>query len=321
MVLLSATSLLLESTLTGSPYGGQIAPIGVAIDNTGNIWVANSDNDVQAPETSPNSLLPSSPEKPTPHRSSNTGTGNYPFDVAIDGSGNVWVDEIAGVTGVLQHRHPSITPRGFPQNATTAPESITIDGLGRAWVSNVALDASLAILPMPGYGSVTVFSPTGTLINSNVSTPVTGAPSFLGYTAAGTISQRSPCSRHEDRPLRQPLDSRRQPTRQTSGRHRAHRHSRPRHHAALRRSLHREIRHPPLRQHATRIVSEDIMKSRNSLLISVFALFFAFALPLDAQTGCDKSPENPTLILAVIGSAAGFFVSARARRKARRDSK
>jgi hypothetical protein len=63
-----------------------------------------------------------------------------------------------------------------------------IDGLGRAWVSNVALDASFNVLEMPGYGSVTVFSPTGTLI-SNVSTPITGAPSFLGYTAAGTITQ------------------------------------------------------------------------------------------------------------------------------------
>jgi XrtJ-associated TM-motif-TM protein len=36
--------------------------------------------------------------------------------------------------------------------------------------------------------------------------------------------------------------------------------------------------------------------------------------------GCDNSPENPTAILAVVGSASAFFVSARARLRARRES-
>ena len=47
-------------------------------------------------------------------------------------------------------------------------------------------------------------------------------------------------------------------------------------------------------------------------------LLFAVALPLHAQTGCVSSPENPTAILAVVGSAGAFFASARARIKARR---
>jgi XrtJ-associated TM-motif-TM protein len=48
------------------------------------------------------------------------------------------------------------------------------------------------------------------------------------------------------------------------------------------------------------------------------ALVLAVAVPLHAQTGCDNSPENPTAILAVVGSAGAFFVSARTRIKARR---
>jgi XrtJ-associated TM-motif-TM protein len=36
--------------------------------------------------------------------------------------------------------------------------------------------------------------------------------------------------------------------------------------------------------------------------------------------GCTNSPENPTAILAVVGSASAFFVSARTRLRARRDS-
>jgi XrtJ-associated TM-motif-TM protein len=56
------------------------------------------------------------------------------------------------------------------------------------------------------------------------------------------------------------------------------------------------------------------------LLIVGIALLSSIALPLHAQGGCENSPENPTAILAVVGSAGAFFVSARARIKARRNS-
>ena len=35
--------------------------------------------------------------------------------------------------------------------------------------------------------------------------------------------------------------------------------------------------------------------------------------PMLAQGGCDDSPENPTAILALVGSAGGFLVVARSR--------
>ncbi len=50
------------------------------------------------------------------------------------------------------------------------------------------------------------------------------------------------------------------------------------------------------------------------------ALLLSVALPLHAQGGCIDSPENPTAILAVVGSAGAFIVSARARIRARRNS-
>jgi len=37
-----------------------------------------------------------------------------------------------------------------------------------------------------------------------------------------------------------------------------------------------------------------------------------------AQSGCTDSPENPTAVLALVGSAGAFFMSARRRIKARR---
>jgi XrtJ-associated TM-motif-TM protein len=57
---------------------------------------------------------------------------------------------------------------------------------------------------------------------------------------------------------------------------------------------------------------------KSALKFFSFALLLAVALPLHAQSGCASSPENPTAILAVIGSAGAFLSSARARIKARR---
>jgi XrtJ-associated TM-motif-TM protein len=41
---------------------------------------------------------------------------------------------------------------------------------------------------------------------------------------------------------------------------------------------------------------------------------FAVAVPLRAQTGCTDSPENPTAVLALVGSAGALLSMARARR-------
>ena len=59
---------------------------------------------------------------------------------------------------------------------------------------------------------------------------------------------------------------------------------------------------------------------KTSLLLVGLALLVSTALPLHAQIGCVSSPENPTALLAVVGSAGAFFVSARARIRARRNS-
>jgi hypothetical protein len=172
---------------TGSPYGSQNGPLGVAIDNTGNIWVANSDNAGPGNGNLTKFTPPIVPGNAHTSQIFDTGVGTYPFGVAIDNSGNVWVGEVAGVDEFSNSGTHLSPVGGWPQNVTTAPEAVIIDGLGRAWVSNVALDANGSILATPGYGSVTAFSPIGTLI-SNVSTP-TSAGNFLGYTAAGTITQ------------------------------------------------------------------------------------------------------------------------------------
>jgi len=51
-----------------------------------------------------------------------------------------------------------------------------------------------------------------------------------------------------------------------------------------------------------------------------FVLILCVAIPLRAQSGCDDSPENPTVVLALVGTAGALFSTLRARMKARRNS-
>ena len=60
---------------------------------------------------------------------------------------------------------------------------------------------------------------------------------------------------------------------------------------------------------------------KSSLLFFGAAVLLSVSLPLHAQGGCVGSPENPTVVLALVGSAGAIFASARARIKARRASK
>jgi XrtJ-associated TM-motif-TM protein len=62
------------------------------------------------------------------------------------------------------------------------------------------------------------------------------------------------------------------------------------------------------------------MNLKKTALSFAFALMLAAALPLRAQTGCDDSPEDPTIALALVGGAGALVSVAWARVKARRNS-
>jgi len=55
------------------------------------------------------------------------------------------------------------------------------------------------------------------------------------------------------------------------------------------------------------------MTPRYALLLAL--TLAAVALPLRAQTGCDDSPEDPTIVLALVGAAGALAASVRAARK------
>lgn len=50
------------------------------------------------------------------------------------------------------------------------------------------------------------------------------------------------------------------------------------------------------------------------------AVIVLVAAPLYGQTGCTDSPENPTVVLALVGGAGALFSAVRSRLTARRNS-
>jgi XrtJ-associated TM-motif-TM protein len=60
--------------------------------------------------------------------------------------------------------------------------------------------------------------------------------------------------------------------------------------------------------------------SKSLRFLSLCAVVLCIASPLHAQSGCVDSPENPTLVLALVGSAGAFLSAARAHLKARHKS-
>jgi len=61
------------------------------------------------------------------------------------------------------------------------------------------------------------------------------------------------------------------------------------------------------------------MKNKFWALMVAIAVMCIPAL-VRAQTGCDDSPEDPTLVLALVASAGALVAAARTRLRARRNS-
>ena len=54
------------------------------------------------------------------------------------------------------------------------------------------------------------------------------------------------------------------------------------------------------------------MNLKKALPVFCFVLMIALAFPLRAQTGCDDSPEDPTIVLALVAGVGVLVVRARA---------
>ncbi|MEO7028266.1 MAG: hypothetical protein ABI147_02555 [Acidobacteriaceae bacterium] len=158
----------------GSPYGGNNGPDGVQIDGLGNVWVANTC--INTTTNGTNCSLakytpPATAGNPYTMQTFDTGNNSFPFDLLFDSANNVYVLQN---NLVAKYNNAGTQTRTLTSAAANSPAAVMIDGLGRAFVSN----STSANTSTPG--SLTVFSPTGTLLST--------ANGSMGYLANNTIN-------------------------------------------------------------------------------------------------------------------------------------
>ncbi len=117
--------------------GGLYSPEGVAIDGSGDIWVASSSLGGSINEFKPNGA-------PVSGSSGFTGGGlDAPYGILIDTTGNVWASNLDGNS--LSEFNPAtgnpVSSTGSSGAGHNEPEEITIDPSGHIWAANFGGDS------------------------------------------------------------------------------------------------------------------------------------------------------------------------------------
>jgi streptogramin lyase len=176
--------------------GGIQEDNGVAIDASGNVWVANNASS-SITEVSPVGAILSS-------SSGITGGGlNSPYRIAIDASGNIWVTNFGGST--LSEYNPTTSTwvsgtSGYTGGGLKNPEGLAIDSAGNVWVANEGGNSLSEYNPTSGWDSALGYTGGGLSMPhtiaidllGNVWVPNDGASSISEFSSAGVPSASSP---------------------------------------------------------------------------------------------------------------------------------
>jgi hypothetical protein len=150
----AANDLTLAVTYTGN---GISAPSAMAVDASGNVWIANAAANSVTELGHNGAAVGASPFT--------AGAIAAPSALAIDTTGNVWVANGNSTITELNSSGANINASPFSGGGLAGPTAIAFDGLGNAWIANYSNN------------SVSEFSSNGTAISST-----------SGYTATGLVS-------------------------------------------------------------------------------------------------------------------------------------
>ncbi len=158
----TAVSFILPSAINPFPVG--TSPVGLAIDASGNVWVANYGSGNVTELNSSGATLGTFP------------VGTNPIGLAIDSSGNVWVTNFAS-SNVTELNSSGAVLGTFP--AGTDPAGIAIDSSGNVWVAN------------GGSSNVTELNSSGAVLGTF---PAGTDPAGLAIDASGNVWVTNPAS-------------------------------------------------------------------------------------------------------------------------------
>jgi len=160
---ISNSGVLLSPT-SGFSGGGQGFSIGMAIDPSGNVWVAGYGNDNIVKLSSSGTILSgASGYRPTGLVS--------PTGIAVDGSGFVWITNYSGGTAnIIKMASDASSSQAFTSPNMNSPNRAAFDSAGNVWIASVndgivaELNSSGTTLSGSGYS---VSHPVSILIDSS----------------------------------------------------------------------------------------------------------------------------------------------------------
>ena len=182
-------SMPLNFAPTGSNFNG---PLGLAIDSSGHVWVANSNGNTVTALNNNGTLFGNF----APTGSNFVG----PVGVAIGSSGRVWVTNDGGGPSGLGTVVALNNDGSFDLSNSSdfnGPEGVAIDGSGHVWVANAAGGAG-------GTGYVTALFGDGTLVGnffptgSNFEAPVNVAIASTGVVWVTNINGNTITALHNN---------------------------------------------------------------------------------------------------------------------------
>jgi len=154
----SASGVLLQTLDNGIN-----TPTSLAVDSSGNIYVANTGNDTVEEFSASGALV----------QTINSGAGSSPGSVAVDLSGDVWVGNQGNNT--VQEFSPNGSLLQTLSNGINNP-SLAVDSNGRVWVANYGNNTVQEFMVSPILASAAYSATTGqlTLSGNNLTTLAAG---------------------------------------------------------------------------------------------------------------------------------------------------
>jgi len=134
--------------------GGLTNPIFIAVDGTGNYWLANQGGSC----CSPKSVVVFGPTGTVLSGASGYAVGGQPSAIGFDASGRAWVTNYADNTlTVLSSAGAPLLGGPLNGGGVSGPSDLVVDGAGNVWVSNFGGGA--------GGNGISEFSSTGTVLS------------------------------------------------------------------------------------------------------------------------------------------------------------
>jgi DNA-binding beta-propeller fold protein YncE len=147
------------ATGKASDNGGLSTPLAIAIDGSGNVWIANQQAAGAGTIGSLSEFSSSGTAKSGPNGFADSEPRAAFYGIAIDVSGNVWASNYNyGSLAVYNPNSGFLSPAttGFYGGGLSNPYGVAIDGSGNVWVAN-SYNSSLSKFS----GSGAAISPTG----------------------------------------------------------------------------------------------------------------------------------------------------------------